>query len=327
VRHFKDALAKRGEAWKELIQKELPAQLNSHPTFNQRQKNLGVEDFEIKLRPSDNELNKEWTRLAKFTDERIADQMKQDYGKKRQKVYTRSLERVKEWEESDKTRPPEEMRTVIDSYMNLMRIDDAGQLCMQTIERSDNDNAKAYPLFLAGQIRLREYDCSSIDLMKRAMAINANYIAPGMNMIGDFYRTMGRETELEEYRATAPEEIQRAKDTVGKAGILRHCDKLSPEYDINEKQKHINRIVELGHGNVREIYLVRKTISDDFFTSAFVVKFKARLDKELAAELLFDIFNYFDSYPSKHHYSVFEYNKTTAFAVRKVAGSRIYKAK
>ena len=326
VQHFKDALAKRSEAWKELIKKELPAQLNSHPTFNQRQKNLNVEDFEIKLKPLDNALKNEWTRLAKFADGRIADQMKQDYGKKRQKVYDRSLERVKEWEESDKTRPPEEMRTVIDSYMNLVRIDEAEKLCMQTVERSKSDNAKAYPLFLAGQIRLREYDFGGIEPVKRAMAINANYIEPGMNMIGDFCRTLGRETELEEYRAAVPEEIQKAKDTVGKAGILRHSDRLSPEADISELQEHIENILKFGQGNVREIYLVRKTISDDFFTSAFVVKFKARLDKELAAELLFDIFNYFDTYPSKRQYSVFEYNKTTAFAVRKVAGSRIYKS-
>jgi hypothetical protein len=327
VRHFKDALEKRSEAWKELIKKELPAQLNSHPTFNQRQKNLKVEDFEIKLKPLDNTLKNEWTRLAKFTDERIANQMKEDYGKKRQKIYNRSLERVKDWEESDKTRPPEEMRTVIDSYMNLVRIDEASKLCIQTIDRSDNDNAKAYPLFLAGQNRLREYDLSGIELVKRAMAINANYVIPGMNMIGDFYRTLGKETELEEYRAIAPEEIQKAKDTVGKAGILRHSDRLSPERDISDLQKHIESIVKLGKDNIREIYLVRKTINNDFFTSAFVVKFKARLDKELAAELLFDIFNYFDTYPSKRNYSVFEYNKTTRFAVKKVAKSRIYKAK
>lgn len=325
VRHFKEALEKHSGRWKELIKKELPAQLNSHPTFNQRKTKLGVEDFEIKIRPSDNALNKEWTRLAKFTDDRIADQMKQDYGKKRQKVYTRSLDRINQWEESDKTRPSEEMRTVIDAYMNLTRIGEAGQLCMQTIERSGNENAKAYPLFLAGQIRLREYDDSGIELIKRAMAINANYIEPGMNMIGDFFRIMGRETELEDCRAIAPEEIQKARDTVGKAGILRRSDRLSPERDIDGLEKHIGRIIELGQNNVHEIYLVRKTINDGFFTGAFVVKFKARLDKDLADELLFDIFCYFDTLPSKRHYSVFGYNKTTAFAVGKVAGSRIYK--
>ncbi len=325
VRHFREALAKRSEVWKELIKKELPAQLNSHPTFNQRQKNLGVIDFEIKPGPSENALNTEWTRLAKFTDERIANQMKEDYGKKRLKIYTRSLERVKEWEESDRTRPPEEMRTVLDSYMNLTRIDEAARLCMQTVERTGNEKAKAYPLFLAGQIRLREYDGSGIELIRRAMAINANYTESGINMIGDFCRIMGRKDELDEWRAVAPEEIQRVRDTVGKAGVLRRSDKLSPERDMEETEKHIARIVELGRDNVREIYLVRKTISDDFFTSAFVVKFKARLDKELAAELLFDIFCYFDTLPSKRHYSVFEYNKTTAIAVGKVAKSRIYK--
>jgi len=327
VQRFKDAMAKRSEAWKELIKKELPAQLSSHPTFNQRQKNQEVEDFEINLKPQDNALKNEWTRLAKFTDVRITDQMKQDYGKKRQKIHIRSLERVKEWEESDKTRPPEEMRTVIDSYWNLMRFDEARQLCMQTIERSDNDNAKAYPLFVVGQITLREYDCSGIELVNRAMAINANYIVPGMDMIGDFYRTLGRETELEDYYATAPEEIQRAYDTVGKARTLRHGDRLSPEKDMSKLQKQIESVVKLGQGNIREIYLVRKTISDDFYTSAYVVRFKTHLKKELIAELMFDIFDYFDTYPSKRHYSVFEYNKTTEFAVRRVAKSRIYKAK
>lgn len=325
VKRFRDALEKRGGAWKELIAKELPAQLSSHPTFSQRQKNLGVDDFDIKPKPADSALVKEWTRLAKFTDGRIADRMKQDYGKQRQKIYIRSLERVKEWEESDRTRPPEQMRAVIDSYMNLMRFDEAEQLALRTVERSDNDKAKAYPLFVYGQIRLREYDDAGIEPVRRAMEINAGYTEPGVHMISDFYRVTGCQTQLEQCRAAAPEQIQRAKDTVGKAAVLRRSDRLSPERDIDGLQDHIKRVVELGQGNVREIYLVRKTVSDEFFTTAFVVKFKARLDKELADELMFDVFCYFDTYPSKRHYSVFRHNRTTAFAVGKIAGSRVYK--
>ncbi|MDD4774467.1 MAG: hypothetical protein PHZ09_12830, partial [Eubacteriales bacterium] len=326
VRHFRDALERRGAAWKDMIKKELPAQLNSHPTFNQRRENLGVNDFNIDISPSHSALTGEWARLAKFTDRRIADRMKQDYGKKRRKFYTRSIDRVKAWEDSDRTRPPEEMRPVIDAYMNLMRVQEAERLCAQTAGRTDNDNAKAYPLFMSGQIKLNACDSGGIGLIRRAIAIKADYTAPGMNLIGEFCRQTGMKAELEAHRAAAPEAIQRAKDTVGRTAVLRRRDRLSPVPDNGDMKAHIDRITGLGQGNVIEIYAVRKTIGDDFFTDAFVIKFKPRLDTEIADELLFDIFCYLDAFPSKNHRSVFAYNKATAFAVKKISKSRVYKA-
>lgn len=325
TRYFIEATEKRAAEWTELMKLELPALLSSHPTFNQRRVNMKLDNFELKLNRGGNKYREEWRRLAEFTDGRIRDQMKEDYGKKREKEYVKSLERVKEWESSDKSAPTEELCPVIDAYQALTRFEDAVALCDHIIESSANPNATAYPLYIKGVNLTRVYKAEGIKYLYDSMIINRNYISPGLNLIGDFSRIMGLSDELEKYRRLYPEMMQEVKDKYSKANDLKAGDKLTAEtLDKDCLQKHIEYIRDKGGDKLTDIYLVRKVITDDFYTSAFVIRFDKKVKKDESDEIMMYIFNHFDTFPGEKQYSVFIYDKKTARAVRRVKNSRIY---
>ena len=72
---------------------------------------------------------------------------------------------------------------------------------------------------------------------------------------------------------------------------------------------------EVSEGCIREIYLVRKVISEDFFTSAFVLNFEYGIDREILDRVYVAIFNYLDAYPVDWQFSLFLYDRTTEAAV------------
>lgn len=326
VNAFREQLEKRGEAWKPMILKELPALLNSHPSFNQRREVFGIEDFSLSLKNADPAFKEETRRLAKFVDGRICQRMKQDYSIRRKWDYLDCLERIEAWENSDRTTPPEKMRRIIDSYMALNRFDEAIALCDETLARAENENAAAHPLYVRGSALLRKGDPVGMDSIRQAMEINSGYIQHGLNQIGDFARRMGMADELEAYRASYPDIMQKVNDTIRWCGTIAMKDKLLParlsEEEINT---HRDILLELGGNLVRELYVLEKIISPEFSTTVFVIRPKRGTTPDEFADRQLDMLIYLDTLPGKKHYSVIGWNNQIALAVKKVKKSRLYK--
>ena len=51
----------------------------------------------------------------------------------------------------------------------------------------------------------------------------------------------------------------------------------------------------ISQDSIEKIFLVRKTISDQFFTSAFVIRFLPETSEETKQEVLHQIFRYLDT--------------------------------
>ena len=86
----------------------------------------------------------------------------------------------------------------------------------------------------------------------------------------------------------------------------------------------VSRIVSIEDNRINRIYLVRKIITDDIFTSAFVIRFLPETDENTVKRVMDNIFNYLDTYPVKWQFSLFLYDPTTAAAVKKVKNSLLY---
>jgi hypothetical protein len=84
---------------------------------------------------------------------------------------------------------------------------------------------------------------------------------------------------------------------------------------------------QVSEGCIREIYLVRKVISEDFFSSAFVLNFEYGADREVMDRAYTAIFNYLDAYPVDWQFSLFLYNRETEMAVKRVEGSLVWEKK
>ena len=108
------------------------------------------------------------------------------------------------------------------------------------------------------------------------------------------------------------------------ASILNKKDKLSteslPEGMLEDILEYI--IFECSD-NIEKIYLVRKTITDNFFTSAFVIKMTPDTDDDTRYKILHKAFNYLDTC-SDWQFSLFDYEDVKNVKIEDIAGSCVY---
>ena len=74
---------------------------------------------------------------------------------------------------------------------------------------------------------------------------------------------------------------------------------------------------------IKKIYLVRKTVSENFFTSAFIIQFYGGTDKQ-RDEIMHKIFCFLDSYPVEWQFSLFDYFDHLDIKFDKIEGSLVY---
>ncbi len=327
VRRFKDMFEKRCGEWKSYMALELPAQLNSHPTFNQRREAAGIDDFELSPASNDTAYRDEWAKMAKFLDTRIRDVMKQDYAKKRRRAYLGPKATVEKYDSSDKNPTATGARGIIRALISVGRRDEALELCEKIIASDCSEFEKAYPLFTAGAEHLRRYDAKGIEYTYRAMEINSRYVSKGLDNIGNFSRRMGLKDELESYRASSPERMQEIKETWGKASILKFSDKLSIPKDISNDdiKKYINGVLSHAGQNIKAIYLFKKHVRPDFDATIIVIRFVKGLKDEYIDEKMFAIAGFFESLPPEPNFTVFLHSHKLFLPLLKASGSKIYK--
>ena len=74
---------------------------------------------------------------------------------------------------------------------------------------------------------------------------------------------------------------------------------------------------------IEKIYLVRKTVTDDYFTSAFVIKMTPDTNDDTKYEILHKAFNYLDTC-SDWQFSLFDYEEVKNVRIEDIDGSCVY---
>lgn len=85
--------------------------------------------------------------------------------------------------------------------------------------------------------------------------------------------------------------------------------KLSETMPQEMKNELLERILAIGEGCIDKIFLVRKMICDDFFSSVFVISFGADTEAEKIGEIMDGIFEYLDTHPIDWYFSLFRYDR------------------
>lgn len=75
--------------------------------------------------------------------------------------------------------------------------------------------------------------------------------------------------------------------------------------------------------NIEKIYLVRKTITDDFFSSVFVIKISSDTDDDIRYKILQKAFNYLDTC-SEWQFSLFDYDDVKDVKIEAIPDSCVY---
>lgn len=323
VNELKAAIPKRKALWNTLIEDEILSRSASHPTLKMRLETLGIASLELVEEQNPISYQQECLRAIQQFEELLCTENAEQYKENRNSYYLESLKLVTEWENAGKPLIPEEYSDIDQALRKLGRNAEASALCDRVIAELD-DAASCYAYFMKGSFLLHSYDASGIELIYHAIENNSNYIEEGLDVIGEFCCLVGREDDLATYRQRAVEIAQRKKDVYDESLILRKSDTLVSESLPAELHHSILQYIStIEENQIQKIYLVRKIITDDFFTSAFVIQFEKDTSMETRNKVMHKIFSYLDTC-SDWQFSLFDFEDVKNIKFENIENSCVF---
>lgn len=286
----------RRDAWNEYARVEILANNATHPTLRMRLDALGVTDYCAGDSSKSPALDSECQKAILLLEKKIYDEISPTYAETRQRFYLDPLAKVEAWEAAGKPLIAEEYGDIVNALLALCRINDLMELCDRAIKELP-DSAALYAYFIKGSQLLHSFDPAGIELMYHAVENNINFIDEGMEMIGTFCCITGRKEELEHYRSRVVELAQKQHDEYDRINYIGKNDRLSaeqlPDGMLDGILAHIKAADESNI--VEKIRLVRKTVSDDFFSSMFIIEFIPDADEDALGNVMHKTFMYLDT--------------------------------
>ena len=320
---FKSAIADRHEDWNEMLMREILPNNASHPILRMRFETLGIEKISYVEREVSKEYEIEAQKALEAADKSLCESHREDYDKERKEFYLDPLARINEWKSNGMPISAESYADIITDLKSIGLNSEAERLCERAIEELDK-NSSQHAYFIKGCALLCRYDESGIELIYHALQTNHNYLEEGLEMIGTFCCITGREKELIEYRERAQVLAQKDIDEYSETGVLSKNDNLVHDDMPSEMLEEILAYIRsVDGGIIRQVYLVRKIVNDNFFTSAFVLQFDGGSD-EVRDDVRHKIFRYLDTYHVEWQFSLFEYSECYNIKFDKIEGSLVY---
>ncbi len=315
------------EEWKKYIATEILANDSSHPTAKMRLDAIGITEYRTLDNSKSDELRRECEAATEIMDNAVTDSIRENYAEIRQRNYLDPLSRIEKWEADGKPLVAEDYGDIIDDLRTLGRNAEALELCDRAInELPVAASCRAY--FIKGAHLIHSFDPAGIEYIYHAVENNKNYIDEGMDMIGAFCCITGRQDDLDICRKKSIELAQKQQDEYNDIGELAAKDDLSAEHlpdgMLDDILAHIHSAD--AENNITGIRLVRKTISPELFTSAFVIRFAPCAGNEEKYRTMHKIFMYLDTC-SDWQFSLFEcgeLDSDTLKAVDAVPDSEVY---
>ena len=311
------AIESRGVTWIDMLKRELPPLVTSHPIFRQRLEAIGMAELPIQITlpsessPYRDDCLRAIAHIDKHILEMYSGENESRYREERKENYLNPLAVTEAWENSEKNGSAEDLRPIIDAYLTLNKFNDAETLCDTVIQNAESIYVKPYAMYIKGRCLLDRYDPDGIAFIYRAIDINHNFMDQGLDAIGSFCARTGRQKELKEYREKATELQQKNLDIYSNASEISIHDRLSYEQFPDDRlPKILEFITNAGDGQIRCVFLIRKTITPDYFSSVFLIGFTNETEESKKEEIMEKIFYYLDTYPDGWQYSLFELEKS-----------------
>lgn len=326
IQRFHDAIRTREPEWRKLINVEILSRSASHPTVKMRLEELGVTDYSVTVPEHTGAYGEEYRKALQQVQTILVEGLKENYEEERLHRYLKPLEAVEAWEAAGKPLVAEEYADIHDALRMLGRNREADALCQRVISELSGA-ACDHAHFMHGCFLLGCYDPRGLEHIYRAIEGNSNYIEEGLSMIGDFCCLTGDQEELDTYREKAMELAQKDRDVYSQLSVLKKTDKLSAEQLPEGMLEDIlGYIAKVEKGSIANIYLVRKTITESFFASVFIVRFREDAGEEVCNEVMHRIFSYLDTC-SDWQFSLFEYSDVASVKPEAIPNSCVYTAK
>ena len=299
------AIESRGDAWMDMLQHVLlpiPIQIT----------------LPSESSPYRDDCLRAITRIDKHILEMYSGENEWRYREARTENYLRPLAVIEAWEENSENASHEDLPPVLNAYLTLNRFDDMEALCDAVIQNTKNIRVASYAMYVKGERLLDRYDPEGIELIYRAIEINYRFMDQGLSAIEAFCTRTGLQKELEEYQKRSVELRQKHLDIYSKASEISIHDRLSYEQFPDDRlTEMLAFITKAGMGQIRCVFLIRKTITPDYFTSVFLINFVNETAESEKEKIMEKIANYLDTYPGDLHYSLFSQSEYMEKKLRK----------
>lgn len=324
IADFQKTSEQRKEYWKHFVDVEILSRNSSHPTLKMRLDALGLSVPELANCDTTPQYADECRKALKYMDELIYEDSLSNYEQARKANYLEPQKLVNEWEENGKQINPEGYADIVYALRQLGRCSEAIEVCDRAINELSTDSEKCYAYFTKGCYLLHRFDENGIPLVYQALNHNNNYIEEGLTAIGEFSCLTGNQEELDTYREKAIQLVQKQKDVYSQTSFLQKSDKLMPEnLPDGMLEQFLSYVSSIDEGSIKNIYLVRKVITEDFFTSAVVVRFVDKTEDEIQENVMHKIFSYLDTC-GEWQFSLFHYDNVKNIPFDKIENSCVY---
>lgn len=326
---FRTALQQRYDVWLDMLMREIQSEsYRPGPLFREYLQFLTPQTLPtLRLSTFDSatDFGKEVLEIIEWYDKQKYLEFYSLYKFNREREYLAPL-RITEAYEADPTGyTTPELSPVINAYRDICEYGKAEAVCDRIMETETNQFALAHALYFKGMCMIHRYETEGIDLIYRAIDLNKNYMQDGFEMIEEYCTLCGLEDEYRAFLRRAEIQVTAHAYNHEAAGTLLATDRLEAETGLGDMLPEIlSYMQKVANGCIREIYLVRKVISEDFFTSAFVIMFEYGAGEDAMRHTYEAIFNYLDAYPIDWQFSLFVYDRETEAAVQQVADSRVW---
>ncbi|MBQ9979118.1 MAG: hypothetical protein IJP20_04955 [Clostridia bacterium] len=325
MRGFRRALEENQEIWLDMFEREIQPRNASHPIYRARRDAVGVskDDVVISLDVSGDGLDAEREKITAQTNSEILQMLTPNYSELRKQNYLTPLSIIDDWEKNKENYPKTELTKVIQAMIDIMRHEDAEKLCDHIIENEENIYLTAFPKSFKGYLLVNREDPRGVDLLYESIELNSNLFEISIDPIGEYACRNGLQDVLDEYREKALALAQKNVDEDEQANSVSAKDNLVPD-DMSEDalRSHIEFITSVSD-SISGIYLVKKVISDTFYSHVFLIEFENKTPGEVINESMNRIFRYLDTLDNEQ-YSLFLYAPIYKSVVKKVDGSKIY---
>ena len=320
---FRQAIEDRKEDWNRLAANEIQSKSASHPTLRARLEAMGIRDIGLICGTRSEAYEAECDRALTYVDGYIYDDMLPDYEENRKYYYLEPLEAVRKWELLGRPLEADAYTDMVLNLQSLHRYRQAEALCDRAIAELPIA-ASHDACYIKGSMLLHRYDPEGIDYLYRAIEANSNHIQAGMDEIGTFCCLTGRQEELDAYRKRAVELSQKDHDAYRHLSTLERTDRLSTEHLPEELHRQlVEFLTDLDDGSIDRAYLVHKQITDDFFASALVIRYRKDADPKTVEDLDHRIFRFLDT-ATDWQFTLFDYDEVRSVHVENIPHSCIY---
>lgn len=323
IADFQKAIGERQGAWNALVWKEILANNASHPTLKMRLEALGVTELKTLQSGGSAAYDQEIRKALDTAEAVLCERRKTSYETDREENYLAPLKHIEAWTAAGKPISAEDYADVIADLRLLGRNEEAEAVCDRAIAELP-EASSLYASYMKGCSLLHRFDEKGMEYVYRAIEKNSNFLDEGLDVVGAFCCYTGREAELSDYRERAARLGQKNMDETSHANYLTKHDRLEKEHLPDGMLENIlDYIHSVSDDRIQNIYLLRKTISETFFTSVFLIRFSGGTDRQ-QKEILHKIFCYLDSYPEEWQFSLFEFSDYAWLRPDKIEGSLVW---